>query len=141
MTIIGRFRILAGVAAAYAVLTIAGAGMFAPKAFAGDFWCRGECEAETLPHPIKRTFIRREEIELGRYEVVRKPALYGWIKKKVVVYDRHGSKPEYRTVKKRVLLRQYKNIAIYHRGRYEHVKERVEIYPEATDWSYFSSKD
>lgn len=126
---------------AVALAAIAVGALYSAPAMAGDSYCWRGCEAETWSKPIRKTFTRRVEIEPGLYEIEREPAQYGWIKKKVVTSSTYKGDYEYEVVKKRILLRQYKNIAVYHRGRYKLVREKVEIYPEKTGWSYFSSKD
>ena len=132
-----RFRFTATLA----VLAVSSALQSAP-AKAGDlFDCWRDCETETLSRPIRKTIIRRVEDERGLYKIEREPAQYGWIKKKVIVSGNYKDDFEYKVVKRRVLLKQYKNIAVYHRGRYRLVREKVEIYPENAGWSYFSTKD
>lgn len=127
--------------AALAVLAVGGA-LHSVPAQAGNFiHCWRDCETETLSRPIRKTIIRRVEDKRGVYEIKREPAQYGWIKKKIIVSGYYKDDYEYKVVKKRILLKQYKNIAVYHRGEYRLVQEKVEIYPEKTDWSYFSTKD
>lgn len=131
------FRVAATLAA------IAGA-LYAAPAQAGDFFhCWRGCEPEISPEPIRKTIISREEVVPGLYEIEREPAQYGWMKKKVIVSEGDSYKDdyEYKVVKKRVLLKQYKNIAVYHRGQYRLVREKVKIYPEVSGWDYFSTKD
>ncbi len=132
-----RFRL----AAALVAMTASGT-LYSTAAQAGDFFhCWRGCEAETWSRPIRKTIIRRVEVEPGLYEIEREPAQYGWIKKKVIVSGNYKDDFEYKVVKKRILLKQYKNVAVYHRGKYRLVSEQVEIYPEKTGWSYFSTKD
>jgi hypothetical protein len=128
-------------AAALVAIVVSGA-LYAAPAQAGDFFhCWRGCEAETWSEPIRKTIIRRIEVEPKLYEIEREPAQYGWIKRKVIVSGNYKDDFEYKVVKKRILLKQYRNIAVYHRGEYRLVRERVEIYPEKTGWSYFSTKD
>ena len=117
-----------------AILAGAGFALLLPAAAAqaGGDLCTGKWCYDDAPAPvIHRTFKRRVEIERGAYEIAREPALYGWVKQRVVIDEGEpGGKPVYGYVKKRVLLRQYKNIAIYHRARHKYVRERVVIEPE-----------
>lgn len=137
MGIYKRFQLTATLA----LLAVISALHSAP-AQAGDLLdCWFNCETETLSRPITKTIIRRVEDEGGLYEIKREPAHYGWIKKKVVVSGNYKDDFEYKVVKKRILLKQYKNIAVYSGGRYHLVRERAEIYPEKNGWSYFSTKD
>lgn len=116
---------------------------------AADLGCSWPCYEQTGPQPIHRTLTKRVEIEPGAYEIARDPSLYGWVEKKVVVSRRYSWKddaePIYRTEKKRILLRPYKNIAIYHRAQHEYVREHVTIRPESTNQEphsrYYSHKD
>jgi hypothetical protein len=127
--------------AALAAIAVSGAFLAAP-ATAGDYFhCWRGCEAETWSKPIRKTLTRRVEVVPGLYEIAREPAQYGWIKRKVIVSGNYKDDYEYKTVKRRILLKQYKNIAVYHRGEYRLVRERVKIYPEKTGWSHFSAKD
>jgi hypothetical protein len=136
MRIPKSFRLAAALAA-----VVSGA-LYSVPAQAGDFFhCWRGCEAETWSEPIRKTIIRRVEVERGLYEIEREPAQYGWIKRKVIVSGNYKDDFEYKVVKKRILLKQYRNIAVYHRGQYRLVREKVEIYPEKTGWSYFSTKD
>lgn len=125
----------------FASAAVMGGGVMVPAAKAGGWDCWDGCYAETWSHPIKRTITKRIEIEPKQYEVLREPAQYGWVKKYVLSED-DGLKPQYKTVKKRILLKQYKNIAIFHGGKYQLVRKRVEIYPEVYgDNGRYSSKD
>lgn len=127
---------------AAALAAIASGALYSAPAQAGDFFhCWRGCEAETWSEPIRKTIISRVEVEPGLYEIEREPAHYGWIKKKVITSKNYKDDFEYKVVKKRILLKQYKNIAVYHRGRYRLVRKKVEIYPEKTGWSHFSTKD
>ena len=69
---------------------------------------------------------------------VRVPGKTIWTTKRVKVSGGHRykqrSQPTYGTVQKRILLRPYKNIAVYHRARHRYAREHVVIQPEATIW-------
>ncbi|MBX2806793.1 MAG: hypothetical protein KTR19_12530 [Hyphomicrobiales bacterium] len=127
-------------AATLAAITVSGT-VYSATAMASDLRCWRDCETETWSTPIRKQLVRRVEEERGLYEIAREPAQYGWVKKKVIVSGSYKGDYEYKTVKRRVLLKQYKNIAVYDRGRYRLVREHVEIYPETSDWSHFSTKD
>lgn len=81
----------------------------------------------------------------GKYIMckVHVPGKTIWTTKRILVSGEHRSKlrssPVYGYVQKRILLRPYKNIAIYHRARHNYVRERVAIRPEATVWQSVSS--
>lgn len=141
----GALRNLHIVLIAFAVTSAISSG----GSHAADLGCAWPCYERAAPSQIHRTLTKRVEIERGAYEIAREPSLYGWVEKKVVVSQRHswkdGGEPEYDTVKKRILLRPYKNIAIYHKAHHEYVRERVIIQPESTDrelsTGHYSHKD
>ncbi len=141
MSIKRQFRAFALVTAATAGLAAAGAAPFAATAQAGDYGCRWKCYTEISPHPIKRTIVSRVEIQRGLYAIEREPSHYGWVKRRVKYVDPHTGKRSYRTVKKRILLKPYKNIAVHSPGEYRYVREKVKIYPELAGWPHFSGKD
>ena len=70
---------------------------------------------------------------------VRIPGKTVWTTKRVLVSAGHRykvrSNPTYGYMSKRILLRPYKNIAVYHRARHRYVREHVVIQPEATIWA------
>jgi hypothetical protein len=66
---------------------------------------------------VHRTYIQRDVVEPGVYEVERAPAQYGWVYKP-------GEPP------RRVLLRPYKNIAQFQRPYIAWSKEHLTIVPE-----------
>jgi hypothetical protein len=74
---------------------------------------------------------------------VKVPARTVWTTKKVLVSKgrrwKVRSNPVYGHVQKRILVRPYKNIAIYHKARHKYVHERVVIQPEAWVWAPVSS--
>jgi hypothetical protein len=129
-----------------------GMGLPTGASKAADLGCNGPCYEEAVPGPAyHRTLTRRVEIEKGAYEIAREPSLYGWVVERVPEYGGGGpvsykdsgddAAPTYREEKKRrILIRPYKNVAIYHRARHEYVKERVVIEPESTDWAPVSGK-
>ena len=69
---------------------------------------------------------------------VKVPAETVWVDKQVMVSPakrwKVRSVPVYGYVQKRILIHQYKNIAIYHRAQTRYVHERVIIQPESTVW-------
>ena len=72
---------------------------------------------------------------------VRVPAKTVWDDKRVLVSGgtvAGPGAPVYEYVQKRILLRPYKNIAVYHRARHEYVRERMVIQPEASVWQPIS---
>lgn len=77
----------------------------------------------------------------GKYVMckVRVPGQTVWTHREVLVSParrwKERSAPVYGTVEKRILLRPYKNIAIYNRARHAYVRERVVIQPEGTVWA------
>jgi hypothetical protein len=120
----------------------------------GERGCYGNCY-EQVPAPVMhRTFLRRVTTDPGAYEIDREPSVYGlatrrelvddggeWRErpaKRILVSRAHGSRlrsaPVYNYVQKRILLRPYKNIAIYHRARRHYVRERIAIQPESFIW-------
>jgi hypothetical protein len=82
----------------------------------------------------------------GRYIMckVRVPGKTVWVHKQVLVSSakrwKVRSAPVYGYEQKRILLRNYKNIAVYHRARTKYVHERVVIQPESTVWAPISNK-
>jgi len=107
-------------------------GLIAMPSQAGDWRCNGPCYDVPSTQPIHRTFKRQVTIAPGVYEIERRPSLYGWVKHKI--RHRDGS---YSYVKERILLRPYKNIAVYHKADQRYYNERVTIYPERESWSHF----
>jgi len=65
------------------------------------------------PRPVHRTYIQRDVVEPGVYEVQRRPSLYGW--------TADG---------RRILLRPYKNITHFQRPYIAWYRERLTVYPE-----------
>jgi hypothetical protein len=111
---------------------------------AGERGCFWDCYEQEPARVIHRTFLRRVEIERGAYEIDREPSFYGIATRRVLLDDdanwhdsyagarRSGTRYGY--VRKRILLRPYKNIAIYHRARHRYVREHVAIQPEGYVW-------
>jgi hypothetical protein len=94
----------------------------------GERGCYGNCY-EQAPAPVMhRTFLRRVTTDPGAYEIDREPSVYGLATRRELVDDG----VEWR--QKRILLRPYKNIAIYHRARNHYVRERIAIQPESFIW-------
>ena len=109
--------------------------------FAGDAKAGGcgwsGCDSEVAPRIVHRTFKRRIQVEQGVYEVVRTPSLYGW-----TVPVPADAKGAYwagdDTVSRRVLLKPYRNISVYHRARHVYTSERVAIQPEPYgEWTWW----
>jgi hypothetical protein len=66
---------------------------------------RGECYVQAPLRPVHRTYIRRDVVEPGVYEVSRSPSVYGWTHQQVeqpgaVIW--HEEPSVYRTVQVRV---------------------------------------
>jgi len=71
-----------------------------------------ECVVK-VPRPVHRTYIRRDVVEPGVYEVQRRPSVYGWT-------------PDGR----RILLRPYKNVTHFQRPYIAWYREHLTIQPE-----------
>ncbi len=69
------------------------------------------------PRTIHRTYIRRDVVEPGVYEVRRVPAQYGWVVS-------GGGEP------RRILLRPYKNITHFEPPSVAWYREHLTIVPE-----------
>jgi hypothetical protein len=73
---------------------------------------------------------------------VRIPGKTVWATKRILVSGARRTKlrsnPTYGYVQKRILLRPYKNIAVYHRARHKFVREHVVIQPESYVWAPMS---
>jgi hypothetical protein len=69
---------------------------------------------------------------------VRVPAKTVWATKRILVSGARRSKvrenPVYGYMQKQILLRPYKNIAVYHRARHVYVREHVSIQPDGYVW-------
>lgn len=64
-----------------------------------------ECYEKAPLRPIHRTWVRRDIVEPGLYDVTRAPSHYGYYKRRVVREHNagwHETRPVYRTVTKRV---------------------------------------
>jgi hypothetical protein len=71
---------------------------------AGERGCIGKCYEEVLAPPIHTTWLRRETLRTGLYEIDREPSLYGLATRRVLVddgVDWHEEPSVYRTVKVR----------------------------------------
>ena len=102
--------------------------------------CAAECYGRVPEPVIHRTFKRRITTERGAYEIRREPARYGWVKRRVLVDGGDGwhDRPVYKYVKERILLKPYKNIAVYYPERAYYTREHVTIHPEGWGWGKFS---
>jgi hypothetical protein len=73
---------------------------------------------------------------------VRIPGKTVWATKRILVSGARRTKlrsnPTYGYVQKRILLRPYKNIAVYHRARHKYAREHVVIQPESYVWAPMS---
>jgi hypothetical protein len=65
------------------------------------------------PRPVHRTYIQRDVVEPGVYEVQRRPSLYGWT-----------------SDGRRILLRPYKNVTNFQRPYIAWYREHLTIQPE-----------
>ena len=113
-------------------------GSFAGEAKAGGCWWTSSCETEAAPPVVHRTFKKRIQVEQGVYEVVRTPSVYGWTVP--VPPDAKGASfAEDGGVSRRVLLKPYRNIAVYDRAKHVYTTERVTIQPEPEggEWSWW----
>lgn len=75
------------------------------------------CASAAAPRTVHRTYIRRDVVEQGVYEVHRTPSEYGWVVS-------GGGEP------RRILLRPYKNIAHFERPYISWYREHLSILPE-----------
>jgi hypothetical protein len=109
---------------------------FGGEAKAGGCWWSG-CDSEPTSPVVHRTFKKRIQVEQGVYEITREPSLYGWTVP--VPADAKGASwAEGENVSRRVLLKPYKNIAIYHRAKHVYTTERVAIEPEPYgEWTWW----
>jgi hypothetical protein len=72
---------------------------------AGVETARGECYVQAPLRPVHRTYIRRDVVEPGVYEVTRSPSVYGWTHQRVEQPGAaiwHEEPSVYRTVQVRV---------------------------------------
>ncbi|MBI4724413.1 MAG: hypothetical protein HY765_05375 [Rhodomicrobium sp.] len=81
---------------------------------------RAECYVKAPLRPVHRTYIQRDVVEPGVYEVNRAPSVYGWTS--------NGDVP------RRILLRPYKNIARFQRPYIAWQREHLTIQPEGYRW-------
>jgi hypothetical protein len=104
----------------------------------GDLREGNPCYVKVKPKIIYRTFRRRILIREGSYETVYTPPLYGEVVRSSVfgTGDRgvEGVMADDPASGARVLLKPYRNIAIYHPARYRWITERVAIQPEGYVW-------
>jgi hypothetical protein len=81
-----------------------------------------ECYVEAPLRPVYRSYIRRDVVEPGVYEVGRQPSLYGW----TMMRTPDGYVP------RRILLRPYKNVTHFQRPYIAFSRERLRIQPEGS---------
>ncbi len=96
------------------IVTIAGI-LAVDFGFAGQ--SLAQCASVAPPRAVHRTYIRRDVVEQGVYEVHRTPSEYGWV-------VNGGGEP------RRILLRPYKNIAHFERPYISWYREHLSILPE-----------
>lgn len=107
---------------------------FAGEAKAGG--CYGGCAPDPDAPIIHKTYKKRIQVEQGVYEIVRKPSVYGWTVP--VPADAKGASYGGGEPSRRVLLKPYRNIAVYNRAQHVYTRERVAIQPEAEgEWSWW----
>jgi hypothetical protein len=104
--------------AAFMGCAVIGFGTAPAKAGGG---CWSECEER--PPVVYKKFKKRIQVEPGVYEVVRVPSVYGW----ATPIDPRTKRPIEGYPPRRVLLKPYKNIAIYNRARHVYTKEHVAV--------------
>lgn len=110
---------------------------FAGEAKAGGCW--DDCYTGEKPPVVYRTYKKRIQVEQGVYEIVRKPALYGWTIPHSGDLKGTGHGAPYAEGSRRVLLKPYRNIAIYDRARHTYTTERVAIQPEPHgEWTWWN---
>ena len=78
---------------------------------------RSGCASAAAPRTIHRSYIRRDVVEPGVYEVHRIPSQYGWVVS-------GGGEP------RRILLRPYKNVTHFQRPYISWYREHLSIVPE-----------
>jgi hypothetical protein len=125
---LGMLSVLLGGALAFSFASAANAG--------GCEW--GGCEQATSAPVVHRTFKKRIQVEQGVYEIARRPSLYGWTVP--VAADAKGASwADDEGGSRRVLLKPYRNYAIYHRAKHINATERVAIQPEEPtgEWSWW----
>jgi hypothetical protein len=121
---------------------VLGAFAWTGSAFAwgGDDESQGErpCYVKMKPKIVHRTFRRRILVIQGSYESVYKAPVYGEVVHSSIfgTGDREieGAVVDDPASDNRVLLRRYRNIAIYHPAQYRWITERVAIQPEGYVW-------
>jgi hypothetical protein len=89
----------------------------------------------TVRRKLPARYVWKKRWINGRYIKckVRVPGEIVWREKRVLVSrERYVPTGEY--VEKRILLKPYKNIAVYHKARRRYVKRRVAIQPEGYVW-------
>jgi hypothetical protein len=100
--------------------------------------CWDECYGGQKPPVVYKTYKKRIQVEQGVYEVVRKPSLYGWTLPYSGDIKGSGYGAAYGERSRRVLLKPYRNIAIYNRARHVYTTERVAIQPESYgEWTWW----
>ena len=116
-----------------AVLSVLLAGSLAGDAKAGGS-CWDECYGGEKPPVVHKTYRKRIQVEQGVYEIARKPSVYGW----TLPYSGDIKGSGYGERSRRVLLKPYRNVAIYNRARHVYTSERVAIQPEPYgEWTWW----
>jgi hypothetical protein len=133
-----------GLALGSAVFLCAAAGSASAWGYKDEPQDERPCYVKARPKIVHRTFRRRILIQQGSYESEYTQPLYGEVVSSSVfgrgdrqlegaVADDHGSG-------ERVLLKPYRNIAIYHPARYRWITERLAIQPEGYVWRKVSRR-
>ncbi|HZV21445.1 MAG TPA: hypothetical protein VE986_07865 [Hyphomicrobiales bacterium] len=105
-----------------------------------DCAANAECYVEAPLRPVHRTYIQRDVVEPGVYEVARSPSLYGWVRQPVeesgLVRPRRRwaarAPSSIGYVHRRILLRPYKNYAHFQRPYIAFSVEHLTIQPEGS---------
>lgn len=124
---LGVLSVLLGGALTFSFASAANAG--------GCEW--GGCEQATHAPVVHKTFKKRIQVEQGVYEIARRPSLYGWTVP--VAGDAKGAGWAGDEGSRRVLLKPYRNVAIYHPAKHIKETERVAIQPEPSggEWTWW----
>lgn len=101
-------------------MALAGADAFGADVEPAAAKVRADCYVQAPLPPVHRSYIRRDVVEPGVYEVGRSPAVYGWTRTCCA--------------ERRVLLRPYKNYAHFQRPYIAYYRERVTVQPEGWRW-------
>jgi hypothetical protein len=81
-----------------------------------------DCYVQEPLRPVHRTYVRRDVVEPGVYEISRSPSEYGWVH----IYNKETGDYLHR----RILLRPYKNYSHFQRPYIAFSREHLSIQPE-----------